>query len=72
MRLGRVTIKSSYVVNLDDEDMVNHAADTVVEDIENAVKHNELDLWIKVESALDADESDIPSFLLEKENEDNV
>lgn len=63
-RLGRVTYTVSYVVDLDNRDMVDEAKQCVFEDVMNAVKYDEVAHWIKVEDAPDADPSDIPEFLL--------
>ena len=38
MRLGRVEFNIGYVVDLDDPDMVQHAKDSIVDDITNAAR----------------------------------
>jgi len=65
MRLGRVQISHSYVVNLDNEDMVEHARDALYEDLMNAVKFDELHSNIEVVEDPDATETEIPDFLTE-------
>ena len=67
--LGRVVISAGYVVDLDDEEMVDHAKESLFEDIMNAVKYNELGGYIEVDKKPDPDltEQDIPSFLLWKD-----
>ena len=69
-RLGKVRFAIEYVVDLDDDAMVDEATDCIAEDIMNAVKHNEVDAYIKI---TDPDpslkESDIPSFLTETDEE---
>jgi hypothetical protein len=67
MRLGRVYFSSSYVVDLDDPDMVAHAKDAVYEDICSANKYDEMGIWIKADAAPDASPNDIPEFLLDNE-----
>jgi len=67
MRLGRVYFSSSYVVDLDNKDMVQQAKDAVYEDVCSANKYDEMDVWIKSEADEGATESDIPDFLLEEE-----
>lgn len=70
MRLGRVVFDLGYVVNSDDEEMVTEAFDCIYEDVMNAVKFNELHAHIRiVKDDPSAKEEDIPSFLLEKEEE---
>ena len=48
MRLAKVTIDQSYVVDLDDEVMVQEAKNNLYEDLMNAVKYNELFQWIEL------------------------
>ena len=67
MRLGRVTYSASYVVDLDNQAMVDEAFDSVLEDITNAVKLNEVYDGIKISEAdKTLKPSDIPSFLKEQ------
>lgn len=71
MRLGRVAINTGYIVDLDNEEMVQHAKDSLYEDIYNAiVKSNEIFNYIVIEQNMDAKEEDIPSFLLDEDDED--
>jgi hypothetical protein len=63
MRLGKVYISSEYVVNLDDESMVNEAKECMLEDLMNAVKFDELPNWIQVVEDNSLSETDIPDFL---------
>ena len=63
MRLGKVYISTKYVVDLDDESMVDEAKTCMFEDITNAVKYNELMDWIKVKEDSNLLEEDIPDFL---------
>jgi hypothetical protein len=69
-RLGRVCVNTGYVVDLDNEDMVQHAKDALYEDLENASKHNEWHQWIQIEKKIDAKEVDIPTFLIEEDDEE--
>ena len=64
MRLGKVCISHSYIVDLDNQDMVDEAKDCFYEDICNAIKYDEIYGDIKVVEAPEAKESDIPEFLL--------
>lgn len=64
MRLGRVYIEFSYVVDLDNQDMVDHAVESIHDDIMNYGKYNE-GLAVNTEEKPDLTESDIPSFLTE-------
>lgn len=66
MRLGRVCINHSYVVDLDNPDMVQEAKDCLYEDLMNAYKYNEFGDNIDVVEDKTASEEDIPEFLLEE------
>lgn len=72
MRLGKIYIDASYIVDLDDEDMVAHAKEVLCEDIYQAGKYNETDYWIKIEETDPGlyTESDIPDFLMENLDEE--
>lgn len=71
MRLGKVKVNLEYVVDLDNEAMVVHAKDSLVEDIYSAVKNNEVDwLVVTIPDCKDVSESDILEFLKEQENEE--
>jgi hypothetical protein len=59
MRLGRVCITHSYVVDLDNADMVQAAQDALYEDIMSAVKYDELGVNIKTIEAPEASVSDM-------------
>jgi hypothetical protein len=67
MRTGRIVIYS-YVVDLDNEEMVERAKTCAYEDIMNAVKYNEVGNLLSVEEAAGLDPSDIPEFLKDEEN----
>jgi len=68
-RLGRMFLDLGYVVDLDDEEMVENAKDCISEDVMSAVKYNEVTSLIHIVESPDADEGDIPEFLLD--NYDN-
>jgi hypothetical protein len=63
MRLGVVKIHE-YVVDLDNEEMVDDAKDALWEDISNAIKFNEYPNFT-VEEREGLSESEIPDFLKE-------
>ena len=65
MRLGKVCIKIEYVVDLDNEDMVEEAKACLFEDVMNAVKYDEIDSNINVVEDQSLTENDIPDFLKE-------
>jgi hypothetical protein len=67
MRLGKVSFKSEYIVDLDNEDMVQHAKDAIVEDLESAVRYGSS---CNVEEAPEASEGDIAEFLLDFDQEE--
>lgn len=65
-RLGRVYFRASYVVDLDNQDMVDEAKECVFEDVCNAVKFDEIGESIIVgEPDPKLTEADIPEFLTE-------
>lgn len=67
MRLGRVEFKISYVVDLDDEEMVNHARQAVFEDINSAGMYDEISAITTIEPAEPQDtEAHIAEFLKDK------
>ena len=67
MRTGRIIVYS-YVVDLDNEEMVERAKTCAYEDIMMAVKHNEVGNIISVEEVPGLDPSDIPEFLKDEED----
>lgn len=67
MRTGRIVVYS-YVVDLDNEEMVERAKTCAYEDIMNAVKYNEVGNLLSVEEASGLDPSDIPEFLKDEED----
>jgi len=69
MKLGRIVVYS-YVVDLDNEEMVERAKTCAYEDIMNAVKYNEVGNLLSVEEAPNLDPSDIPEFLKDEEEYD--
>lgn len=71
MKLGKVVVSAEYVVDMDNEEMVRHAKDCLWEDVMCAVKYDELGEWLDVVEAPDADESDIPEFLLDEDEEND-
>ena len=70
-RLGRVSFTISYVVDLDNTDMVDEAKQCVFEDVMNAVKYDEVPDCIKIEQDPTANQQDIPEFLLPTEDNDD-
>jgi hypothetical protein len=67
MRLGRVEFRVSYVVDLDNEDMVTHAMDSAFDDVVMMGKYDNLYDHINVVPAHPTDTpDDIPGFLLDE------
>lgn len=65
MKLGRVSISRSYVVDLDDEGMVDRAKTALFNDMHTLISEDEeFELAVDVEEAPNADENEIPEFLL--------
>jgi hypothetical protein len=69
MKLGKVIFDLGYVVDINNQEMVDHAMECIHEDIMNAVKYNEIPNWLEVIEAPDASEGDIPEFLLEEQED---
>lgn len=70
MRLGRVEFRVSYVVDLDNPDMVAHAQDAIFDDVWMMGKDRDIDRHINVRPADATDVAeDIPTFLLDEEEE---
>lgn len=66
MKLGKVKIELEYVVDLDNEDMVNNAKNYMYEDIMSIVKYEELfDIIEVTDEDKTLKEEDIPEFLIE-------
>lgn len=64
-RYGRVTFSISYVVDLDDPEMIADAKDAIAEDAESAVRHGEVFDSCKVSPDDDATEQEIHDFLID-------
>jgi hypothetical protein len=74
-RLGRIAFDLGYVVDLDNNEMVDEAKECILEDIRNAIKFGELDQYLETQPAPDnATEADIPEFLIhaDEETDENV
>lgn len=67
-RLGRVYIDFGYIVDLDNEEMVEDAKQCLIDDLTNAFKYGEVDQYIDVEEAPDAHEDAIPEFLIDPQD----
>jgi TusA-related sulfurtransferase len=67
MKLGKVLINLSYVVDLDNEEMVKQAKQFLCEDMSNLVKYEDIYSWVATVEDSSLSERDIPSFLLEEE-----
>lgn len=66
MRLGRVEFSVSYVVDLDNPDMIAHAEDAIFDDVWMMGKDRDIDRHVViVEAGPDDTPEDIPEFLRE-------
>jgi len=63
----RIQLSGSYVAYADDANMIAAAQSAFYEDLMNAVKYDELELWITVVDAPTATEDEIADFLLHEE-----
>jgi hypothetical protein len=68
--LARLVIDLSYVVDINDPDMIEHARAAIYEDVCNLIKTDELAEAITLQEVDDTlTEADIPEFLLEDQDE---
>jgi hypothetical protein len=67
-RMGLVRFELSYAVDLNDNEMVDHAKECLYEDVMSIVKHDETFNGIRVEENTEVSYDDIPEFLLEEED----
>lgn len=65
-RMGLVRFELHYAVDLNDEEMVNHAKECLYEDIMSMVKHDETFNGIKVVESPETSYDEIPDFLTEE------
>jgi len=72
MRLGKIKLGMEYVVDLDNQSMVEEAKGCLFEDLMNAVKYDELGAAIDIEEDVNnvLSEKDIPDFLKSEVQED--
>lgn len=67
MRLGKVKLHLEYVVDLDNESMVDHAKDALLDDIMDSYKYNTLHRLIEItEQDANLKQEDIAEFLLDE------
>ncbi len=69
-RLGRVEFNIGYVVDFDDDDMISHAKDAILEDVINALYEGLRYNIIHNSKKDNMTEGDIPSFLLDDDLND--
>ena len=71
MKLGKVKIELEYIIDLDNQDMVDQAKNALYEDLMNAAKYEELFDMIEVtDEDKTLKETDIPEFLREEDEEE--
>lgn len=63
-KLGRVYFNLSYVVDMNNLEMVENAREAIYEDIMSAIKYGEVNSYIAMKSDKKARVKDIPEFLL--------
>ena len=68
-KMGRVVLNFGYVVDLNNQEMVDHAKDCLFEDVCSAIKYDEVADWIDVVDDPNATPEEIPEFLLEEEED---
>ena len=66
MKVGRLSLSASYIVNLDNEKMVTKAKHFLFEDLKNmSNSYDEFLGWVVTEKDTPFSKADIPDFLLE-------
>jgi len=68
MKMGKVIFNMYYIVDIDDEDMMNAAKQCICEDIMSAVKYDELESYIETQEDPNITPDQIPEFLCPVEN----
>ena len=68
-RYGRVSFSISYVVDLDDAEMIDEAMEMVAEDVQDVIRYR--DSWASIEVKPDAaaTEADIHDYLIERRDD---
>jgi len=67
MKLGKVFFKIEYVIDLENSEMYEDAKEAIYEDIQEAIKNNELNSYIDFKEDSNLNEKDIHSFLIEND-----
>lgn len=70
MRMGKLIIELSYVVDLDNEEMVEHAKQLLYDDVTSLANDVDIHSWVATIEDSSLSERDIPSFLLDEEDEE--
>lgn len=65
MRLGKVVINLKYVVDLDNDEMVQRAKDCLCKDVMSLIEYNDLVNAIDAVEDSSVKEDQIPSFLFD-------
>ena len=68
-RYGRVSFSISYVVDLDDAEMIDEAMEMVAEDVQDAIRYGEVSAYIETEPDAAATEADIHDYLIERRDD---
>jgi len=68
-RYGRVSFSISYVVDLDDPEMIDEAREMLAEDVQDAIRYGEVSAYIETEPDAAATEADISDYLIERREE---
>ncbi len=68
-RYGRVSFSISYVVDLDDAEMIDEAREMLAEDVQDAIRYRDSWAAIDVEPDASAAEADIADFLIERRDD---
>lgn len=68
-RYGRVTFSVSYVVDMDDAEMIDEAREMLAEDVADAIRYREVGDVVEVEPDPNATEADIHDTLIQWRDE---
>ena len=69
MKIGKVYLTMEYIVDLDNETMIEEAKQCLYDDLMTIYKYDEVFNHIDTAPVADATEDDIPEFLLDQGDE---
>ena len=67
MKKGKVFLNLEYIIDLDNETMIQRARDAIYDDINYAIHSDVIDSWIEIKKVKNIDDSMIASWLIDDE-----